>query len=397
MNPAGRQVPRSCRGSVLVIVLWVAFGLVSITLYFAHSMTFELRAADHRVAGIEAEQAIAGAARYLSNVLANVEEPGRVPDPQTYQNEAVPVGEAVFWVLGRSESPAAPDRPAFGLVDEASKLNLNTVTSNMLEWVPGMTLELADSILVWRDADTNTVLEGAGDETYTRLNPGYVCKHAPFESVEELRLVYGADLEVLLGEDANRNGALDRNENDGELTVPTDNRDGRLDPGLFEFFTVCSQEPNTTTNGTSRLNVTATNLNEVFTLLTEKLGTSRANELRQNHQTSFGPARPGTTPSTNRSVLEFYVRTGMTADEFVQVESELTASSAAFLPGLINVNTAREDVLGGGRRPAVQPRAPPLARLGQGRPSAGQRVCGGALPHRAQLPVHGGRRGRGPP
>ena len=37
------------RGSVLVIVLWIAFGLVSLALYFANSMNFELRASDNRV------------------------------------------------------------------------------------------------------------------------------------------------------------------------------------------------------------------------------------------------------------------------------------------------------------------------------------------------------------
>jgi len=338
--------PRAAeRGSVLVIVLWVAFGLVSIALYFAHSMSFELRAADNRVAGIEAEQAIDGAARYVSNILASVEEPGMVPDSQTYQTEAVPVGESTFWLIGRSDQPKAPDRPFFGLVDEASKLNLNTASSNMLEWLPRMTLDLEASILTWRDPSTNAALGGAGDETYTRLNPAYHCKHAPFETVDELRLIYGADMEILLGEDGNLNGALDRNENDGDSSAPADNRDGRLDPGLLEYVTVYSLEPNTTTNGASRLNVTSTNLSPVYALLGETLGTSRANEIRQKVQGSFGPTGPGRAPSTNRSVLEFYIRSGMTAEEFALVETNLTASSATFVEGLVNVNTASEAVL----------------------------------------------------
>src|SRR4051812_18711511 len=55
--------------STFIIVLWIAFGLVSITLYFAHSMSIELRAADNRLSGISAEQAIEGAARYVTHVL----------------------------------------------------------------------------------------------------------------------------------------------------------------------------------------------------------------------------------------------------------------------------------------------------------------------------------------
>ena len=127
-GPSPRQ-----RGSVLIIVLWIAFGLVSLALYFAHSMSFELRAADNRVAGTEAEQAIEGAARYLTNILANVQQPGTPPDTNAYHYVSVPVGDATFWVIGRDDTQRNLDQPAFGLVDEASKLNLNTATLEMLQ------------------------------------------------------------------------------------------------------------------------------------------------------------------------------------------------------------------------------------------------------------------------
>ena len=45
----------SRRGSVLIIVLWVSFGLVALALYFAHSMSLEMRAADNRSAAMAAE------------------------------------------------------------------------------------------------------------------------------------------------------------------------------------------------------------------------------------------------------------------------------------------------------------------------------------------------------
>ena len=63
-------IRRAARGSVLVIVLWIAFGLVSMALYFADSMSSELRASDNRVCGLAADQAIEGAARYVSYVLS---------------------------------------------------------------------------------------------------------------------------------------------------------------------------------------------------------------------------------------------------------------------------------------------------------------------------------------
>src|SRR5215475_14386968 len=58
-------------GSAFIIVLWIAFGLVSLALYFGNSMVMELRAADNRVSGLGAEQAIEGGVRYVNGILGN--------------------------------------------------------------------------------------------------------------------------------------------------------------------------------------------------------------------------------------------------------------------------------------------------------------------------------------
>ena len=333
---------------MLVIVLWIVFGLVALTLYFAHSMTMELKAADNRVAGAEAEQAIEGARRYLSLMLSNNPDLGSIPDLSTYQCEAVPVGNAYFWLIGRTNSDSAPqDVVTFGLIDEASKLNLNTATSNMFVNVPRMTQDLVNNILAWRT--TNTSNGGAQSDTYMRLSPPYLCKNAPFETVDELRLVYEMDMETLYGEDANLNGALDPNENDGELLPPRDNSDGRLDPGFVEYFTVYSREPTTTTNGTTRANLTTlagvqslqTNLNAIF-------GNSQAMSFLTTAG-FFGPPgrgqRGGPTLNTNalvQSPLQFFTASKMTPVQFALVEPSIRGSRTA---GLVNVNTASTAVL----------------------------------------------------
>ncbi len=123
---------KSQNGSVLIIVLWVAIGLVSIALYFANSMNYELRAADNRVNGLAAEQAIEGAARYVAYTLQNFATNGAVPDNTQFRCEAVPVGDAKFWLIGRDPGADNPTEPYFGLVDEGGKLNLNTVSTNVL-------------------------------------------------------------------------------------------------------------------------------------------------------------------------------------------------------------------------------------------------------------------------
>ena len=92
MDTADRQ------GSVLILVLWIALGLVSIALYFAHSMTLELRASDNRTAALQAEQAISGAARYVNYVLTTYGTNGVLP---AHGNSILPRSRKV---------PAPPNR-----------------------------------------------------------------------------------------------------------------------------------------------------------------------------------------------------------------------------------------------------------------------------------------------
>jgi len=358
--------PAKASGSVLIIVLWVAFGLVSLTLYFAHSMSLELRAADNRVAGAEAEQAIAGAARYVSNILANAPEPGTLPDTNTYRFAAAPVAEATFWLIGRGDGQSSLDQPGFGLVDEASKLNLNTATLAMLETLPRMTPELAAAIVDWRDADENMTPGGAESQTYLRLNPPYRCKNANFESIEELRLVYGATLDILYGEDVNRSGALDPNENDGDLSPPGDNQDGRLDPGVLEYVTVYTREPNRTTNGMPRVDVSnlrnPARSSQLLSLL-QNAGVANTNQVLSLTRTP---------PVT--SLLEFYIRSRMSADDFAKIESDITVTTNQYIPGLVNVNTASAAVLA--CIPGIGPdKAPSLVGYRQARAGAGTSVA----------------------
>lgn len=317
-------------GSVLIIVLWVALGLVSVALYFANSMVMELRASDNRAAAFEADQAIDGMARYVAYILANPQGsdlPGQMPSFVNYQSQSVAIGDATVWLIGRDNQGTNLNEPNFGLVDESSKLNLNKATVDMLEWLPRMTPQLAASIVDWRDTNSDITVNGAESETYAQMRPPYQCKNAPFESVDELRLVNGATMEILIGEDANRNGVLDPNENDGEATYPVDNRNGKLEPGILEYLTVHTRQATTQTNGTALISV------------------ANAAQLRGLMQTNFGGAGIAMVTRAGaglRSPLEFYIKSGMTAAQFAQIETNLVGVN---VEGLINVNTASEAVL----------------------------------------------------
>jgi len=348
-------------GSTFIIVLWIAFGLVAMTLYFANSMSLELRASDNRVCGLAAEQAIEGASRYISYLLANqiaYGSNGFAPDSTMHLSEAVKVGEAHFWLIGSdTNSSIGPPQIAFGLVDEASKINVNTASSNtltgLLASLPRANQDLAAAILDWRDTN------GGNFQTYYAMqHPAYESKSAPLETVDELRLVYGGDMDTLIGEDANRNGILDPGEDK--------NRDGQLDPGVLEYVTVYSREPNTATNGSPLVNVrtlTSFTTGPLNSLLQTNLSSSRADQILSGlGLTGNGPAgpggnRPGNPPAggnvilISASPLQFYSRcheppASMTSDEFAKIANYITVSSSTnYIEGRVNVNTASATVL----------------------------------------------------
>jgi len=342
------------RGSVLVIVLWIAFGLVSLALYFANAMNFELRASDNRVCAKAADEAIEGAARYINYLLTQQVANGSNGVFLTLSDslcQGVPVGQARYWLIGRdTNNPVGPGQLSFGLVDEASKLNLNTAASNALIWLPRMTVDLTQAILDWRDTN------GTGPTVtyYAMQQPSYQCKCDPFETVDELRLLYGADMDTLVGEDANHNGILDPSETD-------DNQNGMLDPGVLEYVTVYSREPNTNSDGSAKVNISSvtSGTSPLSSLLQTNFGNARATEILGNlGLVSLGPSRgsagngrnspaPAPAAATVRfsSPLQLYVTSKMTETEFALIASNLTTTNGSYIIGRVNINTASAAVL----------------------------------------------------
>jgi DNA uptake protein ComE-like DNA-binding protein len=322
-------------------------------------MSLELRAADNRVAGLAADQAIEGGIRYVQYVLSTLGTNGTVPDLTSYQSEAVPIGDSHIWLIGRAgdyQSQTQPDQVFFGLVDEASKLNLNTVTVERLNLLTNMTPELAANIVDWRNTNGTTSANGDGPTVYSQFQPPYLCKNGPYETIDELRLVYSMDMGTLVAEDFNRNGALDPSETDT-------NRNNMVDCGLLEYVTVYTREPNRRSDGTSRANVSVVTpaSTELRALLQTNLTGARLTTIMTAvGLVSAAPAapRPGqgggagnaggpvpVVPRVYASPLQFYLRSGMTADEFAPIANSLTVASGSTIYGRINVNTATPAVL----------------------------------------------------
>lgn len=84
----------------------------------------------------------------------------------------------------------------------------------------------------WR----GTAQHGMYSFSYAGRKPPYESRSAPFRRIEELLYVEGITPELFHGEDSNRNGVLDPNEDDAFFSAPADNADGILQLGLREYF-----------------------------------------------------------------------------------------------------------------------------------------------------------------
>jgi DNA uptake protein ComE-like DNA-binding protein len=322
----GVRRSRSQCGSVLIIVLWVCIGLIGIALYFANSMTYELRASDNRASGLSADQAIEGAARYVSCVLANYATNGAVPATNLYVAAAVPIGNARFWLIGRNPTGTSSTEPYFSLIDEGSKLNLNTANTNVLSYLPNMTPELAQAIVDWRSTNSS----GTYSLDYAQL--GYQEKEAPFETVDELRLVYGMTMDLLVGDDLNLNGVLDVNETNSTGS-------SEINYGLLEYTTVYTREPNFNSSGALLTNVSTATVNDLQTLF-ESAGVNNASNLAS----AIGNRRGGAISG----LLDFCLicrLQGMSSSDFAKIADDVTTTTNTYIRGRVNVNTADATVL----------------------------------------------------
>jgi type II secretory pathway component PulK len=342
------QQPNTIRtlpeGSVLIVVIWIVLILASLILVLAHTIRVEAVAATNHVSQVQAEAVANGAIQY---VFAKLSEESSSVSYSTNPDEAMQVGDGYFWILRPNLSD---DRNYdFGRVDEAGKINLNSDAPQelleMLLKLPNMTAELANSIIDWQDEDEDVSAGGAEGEYYLLLGEPYQCKNAPLETIEEVLLIKGGSLQLLYGEDTNRNGMLDWNENDGEQSPPADNSNNRLDPGFFNYVTIHSYETATDEEGQQRLDLNdPQNQAAVQTLIGGVAGSENAIAIMQSLRNG-GLFRGGTTGS-NMSLIDAYLISGMKYEDFNQIMDRLTMDGRKqTIAGRINVNTAPQEVL----------------------------------------------------
>lgn len=285
--PSQRTAIANRRGSVLILVM-VVIAMLTLGAYsFSEIMISESEAT--AMYGRQAEtRAFADSGVELAAAVIAVPEseedaslyhnPNRFRGVLLRESENAR-GRGYFSVVAPVETDPAGTALRNGLIDESGRLNLNrllsfeldeTQTRELLMYLPDMTEEVADAILDWIDDDEILRAYGAESDYYTSLDPPYESRNGALESIDELLQVAGVTADLLYGEDANRNGKLDANENDGDANAPFDNSDGILQPGWAAFLTVNARELNQRADGTERTYINNGVLDELYDSLAEE-------------------------------------------------------------------------------------------------------------------------------
>ncbi len=160
---------------------------------------------------------------------------------------------------------------AIGLEDESAKLNLHSLPLNKeqqhqartaLMQVPGLTAQVADSILDWIDADDEPRPFGAETSYYSSLPQPYRAANGRLASLDDLLLVRGVTKELLRGEGEPR-GLKERSEASRSFAWD-------------HYLTVDSRECNTARNGAARINVNDPQLERVYDQIASQHSTDLA-------------------------------------------------------------------------------------------------------------------------
>lgn len=300
--------PPARRGSILVIVL-VVVALLSLGAYtFSEMMMIEAEATGMYGRQVQTRAMADSGVELVSALLGDSLDPrdiGLYHDPDQFRAVTVidgdnPALSGRFSVVAPIEADPNYRQIRFGLIDESARINLNAILSMQLDTtdfeldtvtddgtedldlpmelaqrevlmgLPGMTEEIADCILDWIDDDDDVRELGAELDYYDGLGVPYSPRNGPITSLDELLKIKGIDSWLLYGEDANRNGLLDPNEDDGEARPPDDDADGILTLGWSSLLTTTAREVNLRADGEERLNVNQGLLTELYDAIVEE-------------------------------------------------------------------------------------------------------------------------------
>ena len=308
----------------LIVVALLTLGAMA----FFERMFAEYRATRSHGRQLQARHLAESGVEYVKAVLTQ--------DPQvTLQSGGVYANPSLFQAVLVTDDPIAAFRARFtvlapdlttdgyfggiryGLENESSRLNLNTVlladssgndgARKILMTLPGMTESIADAILDWLDEDDQPRLLGAEREYYSALDPPYVPRNGPVGSVEELLMVRDVTPALLFGADLNRNTAIEASEEPLMAIDNVDNSAGTLNRGWSAYLTLDSAETNLRPDGQPKIDVNKDDLETLHKELNEVLGRDMANFIIAYRQGGPYDGEEGTAKPASGITLDFTV------------------------------------------------------------------------------------------
>lgn len=232
---------RNNEGAILIFALWVVALLSLLAVGMMSGIRLSVRQEAWRQTELDARELLAAFGMYT---IDGFRQDSDVELDSFIDPWGAPVRMKSDELL-QAYPGADADREEFLLssvaVDEWGKINVNVAPPELIEEVLrsiGVTDSadtIAAAIVDWRDADDTGFAES---QVYSEREPPYAAANTDLARIEELLFVEGVTQEKFYGDDWNRNGVLDPQEDDGDQSWPPDNADGVMQPGLIDVFTV---------------------------------------------------------------------------------------------------------------------------------------------------------------
>jgi len=204
------------------------------------------------------------------------------------------------------------------IIDESSKLNINTATEKQLSYLPYITEDIINSILDWRDGNDDIRTGGAEAGYYYNLPHGYRIRNGGFKTIRELLRVKDVSKALFYGSGGN--------------------------PAWIDCLTCYSYDTNKDSSDEDKININRGSESQLATQLSitnqqakwivENRNFDKVGDLIKNNSPSQPPRSSGNSNNAQQ----------MDRQTFFQIVDKVTVTGTD-IPGKVNINTVSRTAL----------------------------------------------------
>lgn len=311
-------------GSALVMVLWTFVLLIVITAVVAQTSRIDTRISAVTGDQLRCKWACRAGLEKAIGILNDDEQDSDCQDDLWCYNDE----ELVDIELdGCSYSVK--------VIDEASKININTANEKLLMYLPDMTEEIANAILDWRDSNDDIRTGSVEAGYYINLTPPYQIKNQPFGTIRELLRVKDVTEELLYGPEI-----------EGQ-DIEQEGQDITVNEGWINYLTCYSLEYNKNAEDENRININKAKESNLRKSL--DIRAAYAKWIVDNRKKGFkgiadlisskSPDKASKSTANSKDAAPLDVQT------VLDIADKIRISGDKMIFGKININTASKTVL----------------------------------------------------